>query len=108
MMPTNSVIMRELQIIKESVEKIGVRIYSKMLRCPNLNSVKEELTKISATNDYKLISDWVTQKCFYFICNENEQMFNCNNGECKYRRKLENDLDQLCIKFREIIEGLLV
>lgn len=102
------VIMRELQNIKTSVEEIGIKIYSKMLQCPNLNSVKEELTKISATGDYRLISDWVTEKCFNFICDKKAQMFDCNNGECKYRRKLESDLNHLHIKFKEIIEGLLV
>jgi hypothetical protein len=78
-------------------------IYSRMFECPNLEDLRDELmTSLRVENDFRTVSERITEKCYYFMCHKSEQKFACNDGKCRYNKRLDKDLRSFYSKLERI------
>lgn len=94
-MPEDLTANDEFNNISNSMKRIGLLIYSKMLHCPNLERLKGQLKEIlDSEQHFKTVTEKIIERCNYFISNEKEQKFPCDEGNCIYHKELDKDLQQ--------------
>ena len=106
-MTNHSVFSNEFDNIARSLGRMGIDVYMKMLQCPNMKQFKGELLDISASENFELFSGKITEKCNYFQCDAEKQIFPCEDGKCPYIDELHEDLAGIGTRFKQLSQELL-
>lgn len=107
-MSRKTAIPKEIANIVNSLRKVSFSLYEEMLECPNLKNLSKS-PKSSAIRDesFEVISGNIVETCHHFICNRDEQVFSCNDGDCKYIRRFEKSRRQIWMKLKSAAEALI-